>query len=222
MQQYLCPTPFFNYEHPAIQAWVHGIVGQEQDPVQQAVRLYKATRDDIRYNPYSFKLQPESLSASYCLETGESYCIPKAVLLGAACRSLGIPARLGLANVKNHISSPQLIEYLRSEVFVMHGFIELYLEGQWVKATPAFNAQLCRHMGVEPLEFNGREDSIFHEYSTDGSRHMEYLADHGTFDDVPFDFIVKSIAEAYPHLMKDKLPENHSLEEDLNLQEIAG
>ena len=217
MQKYLAPTDFFDYEHPSVQAWAHGVIGQEQDPVQQAIRLYKATRDGIRYNPYVFRPDPVTLSASYCLESGESYCIPKAVLLGAACRSIGIPSRLGLAGVKNHISSQQLIDHLRSDVFVMHGFIELYLNCKWVKATPAFNADLCARMGVAPLEFNGREDSIFHEYGTDGSRHMEYLVDHGTFADLPMDFIVESVTRAYPHLVNAYLEElnGHTLEEDL-------
>ena len=217
MQEYLAPTDFFDYEHPAVQVWAHGVIGQEQNPVQQAIRLYKATRDGIRYNPYVFCTEPVTLSASYCLESGESYCIPKAVLLGAACRSIGIPSRLGLADVKNHISSQQLIAHLRSDVFVMHGFIELYLNDRWVKATPAFNADLCARMGVAPLEFNGRDDSIFHEYGTDGSRHMEYLADHGTFADVPMEFIVASVTKAYPHLVNAYLEElnGHTLEEDL-------
>ena len=217
MQEYLAPTSFFDFEHPAVQAWTHGTVGQETNPAQQAVRLYKAVRDGIRYNPYVFRPEPHTLSASYCLTSGETYCIPKAVLLGAACRSLGIPARLGLANVKNHLSSPQLIKFLRSDVFVMHGFIELYLDDKWVKATPAFNADLCARMDVAPLEFNGRDDSIFHEYGTDGSRHMEYLKDHGDFVDVPFDFIVKGISQAYPHLAETyrQKMKQHSLEADL-------
>ena len=220
MQKYLAATSFFNYDHPAIQSWTHGVVGRETDPVQQAVRLYHEVRDSIRYNPYVFSVDPVTLSASYCLESGESYCIPKAVLLGAACRSLGIPSRLGLANVKNHISSPQLIEYLKSDIFVMHGFIELFLNNKWVKATPAFNARLCKYMGVAPLEFDGHEDSIFQEYDVDGSRHMEYLKDHGTFADVPFDLIAKTVEEAYPHLVTPEAQKSirkRSLERDVTV-----
>ena len=36
----------------------------------------------------------------------------------------------------------------------------LYLEGKWVKATPAFNIEMCTRFGVKPLEFNGVDDSL--------------------------------------------------------------
>lgn len=218
--QYLAVTKFFDFDDPAVQAYAERVVDGETDPKQQAIKLYNAVRDDIRYNPYVFKTEARSLSASYCLEAGESYCIPKAVLLGAMARFVGIPSRIGLADVTNHMSSPQLIEYLKSDIFVMHGFTELYLEGKWVKATPAFNAKLCSLMGVHPLEFDGENDSIFHEFGEDGERHMEYLADHGTFADVPFDFIVDSVNKAYPHLAVEagsdkKVLGGSSLDEDM-------
>ena len=220
MTSYLAPTFYFDFNEPEVQAFADRVLGTEMlSPKEVACQLYLAVRDEIRYNPYVFKPDPKSLSASYCINAGESYCIPKAVLLGALCRYKGIPSRLGLANVKNHLSSPQLIEFLRSDVFVMHGFIELFIDGQWVKATPAFNAALCEKMGVEVLEFNGVDDSIFQEFNDDGDKHMEYLADHGTFDDVPMDFITRSVVEAYPHLADPRILSKmgiNSLEDDMN------
>ena len=123
------------------------------------------------------------------------------MLLGALARKYAIPSRLGLADVKNHLSSQQLIDFLRSDIFVMHGFIELYLpdpqgEMHWVKATPAFNERLCRLMKVDVLEFDGYNDSIFQEFDENGGQHMEYLADHGTFADVPMDFILPPSGES--------------------------
>jgi transglutaminase-like putative cysteine protease len=219
MNQYLTATSSFDFDKPQLQAYADSITAGATDPVKIATWLYYAVRDDIRYNPYVFSSNPKTFSASYCLESRESYCIPKAVLLGALGRYKGIPTRLGLANVKNHLSSPQLIDYLRSEVFVMHGYTEFFLDNRWVKATPAFNKRLCHLMKVAPLEFNGRDDSIFHEFGDDGHRHMEYLADHGQFSDVPYEFIMKAIAEAYPHLAKDGMVESmnqHSLAGDLS------
>ena len=159
-------------------------------------------RDGLKYNPYVFNTNPETLTASFCAESKESYCVPKAILLGALARLNGIPARLGLADVKNHLSSPALIEWLKSDLFVMHGYIELYLDGKWVKATPAFNERLCRAMKVAPLEFNGMDDSIFHEYTGEGEKHMEYVNDHGVFDDLPVAFIMDKLEVAYPHLVE--------------------
>lgn len=205
MERYLQPTDFFDYEHPDVQAWMASVLeGVPEDPVEQVKALYLAVRDGISYNPYVFQTDVRTFSASYALESGETYCIPKAVLLGAAARAIGIPSRLGLADVRNHLSSPKLIEWLRSDIFRMHGFIELYLNGRWVKATPAFNRQLCELMKVEPLAFDGLHDSVFQEYTEDGQAHMEYVNDHGVFDDVPHDFIVSGVRTAYGHLFSDQ------------------
>ena len=204
MDAYLRATDFFDYHHPAVQAWIGRVLeGVPEEPIARVQALYLAVRDDIAYNPYVFQTDPGTLSASYALQSGETYCIPKAVLLGAAARSLGIPSRLGLADVRNHLSSPKLIEWLRSDIFRMHGFIELYLNGRWVKATPAFNRQLCELMKVAPLEFDGVNDSVFQAYTEDGQAHMEYINDHGVFADVPFDFIVDGVRAAYAHLFSD-------------------
>lgn len=201
MDQYLQPTEFFDYENPKLKSWIaEQLQGVPDDPVEQVKALYLAVRDQVSYNPYVFRTDPNTFSASHALSSGESYCIPKAVLLGAAARSLGIPSRLGLADVRNHLSSPKLIEWLQSDIFRMHGFIELYLNGRWVKATPAFNRQLCELMNVAPLEFDGVHDSVFQEYTDAGQAHMEYVNDHGVFDDVPHAFIVAGIKQAYPHL----------------------
>ncbi len=200
MQAYLKSSSFYDYDETSIQTFSKGIIEQGMSDVDMAVVLYYAVRDDIIYNPYTFDPAASGFKASVCLQQGQSYCVPKAILLGALCRLNGIPARLGLADVRNHLSSPGLIEWLKSDVFVMHGYIELFLAGKWVKATPAFDAKLCARMQVAPLEFNGRQDSIFHEHNGEGARHMEYLTEHGTFDDVPLDLIVGSVAQAYPHL----------------------
>jgi hypothetical protein len=68
--------------------------------------------------------------------------------------------------------------------------VEFYLADKWVKATPAFNIELCRKHKVIPLEFNGREDSIFHPYNSEKKPFMEYIDDHGTYADIPVDEIV--------------------------------
>ncbi|WP_273209654.1 transglutaminase-like domain-containing protein [Marinobacter subterrani] len=201
MERYLQPTAFFDYNQPQLKAWIEAqLQGVPEDSVEQIKALYLAVRDSVSYNPYVFQTEPKTFSASYALESGETYCIPKAVLLGAAARSIGVPSRLGLADVRNHLSSPRLIEWLRSDIFRMHGYIELYLNGRWVKATPAFNRQLCELMKVEPLDFDGLHDSVFQEYTESGQAHMEYINDHGVFDDVPYPFIVAGVRAAYGHL----------------------
>jgi transglutaminase-like putative cysteine protease len=217
---YLKSTYFFDYEHPSVQEFADRVSTGQKTPVESAAALYLAVRDQIRYNPYTFNYDAKTLKASYALEQKQTYCIPKAILLGALARYKGIPSRLGLSDVRNHLASPQFLEWLKTDIFVMHGFIELYLEGRWVVATPAFNQSLCAYMGVEPLEFNGKEDSLFQEYTSQGQRHMEYLKKYGTFAEVPVDLIFETIQKNYPHVFQKlqsepRLAQSHSLESDL-------
>ncbi len=143
MQQYLKPSRFVDSDHPGVIEFALNHRGDGGTPLEQAVALYYAVRDGIRYNPYVFSRDPQTLKGSHALESGQSYCVPKATLLAACARHCGIPARIGLADVKNHLATPRLLELLRSEVFAMHGYTELFLEGRWVKATPAFDIGLC-------------------------------------------------------------------------------
>ena len=210
MQNYLNSSQYFDFLNADVQAYADSIIDTDKlSEAQIAIRLYNAVRDDILYNPYVFSFEPRTFSASYCLSTKESYCIPKAVLLGAMARYKGIPARIGLANVRNHLSSQKLLNYLQSDIFVMHGYIELYIEGHWVKATPAFNLALCNKMGVKPLIFNAKEDSVFQAFNHKGVKQMEYISDHGTFDEVPIEFIQESVMAAYPHLIQAVKQKTH-------------
>lgn len=203
MNEYLKANRFIDSDHPTLIEFADHVRGATSDLRQQAINLYYAVRDGIRYNPYSFSRDPETLKASHALLAGESYCVPKATLLAACARHCGIPARIGLADVRNHLSTPRLLELLRSDVFAMHGYTELYLDGLWVKATPAFNVELCELFAVAPLEFDGVNDSVFHPYSQQGERYMEYLVDHGQFADVPEELFFTHLASMYPHLFAE-------------------
>ena len=207
LRQYLSADEYFDYQHPEVIGFAEQHVASDDTDVTKAIKLYLAIRDGYAYNPYQFAFEPKQFKASHCAVQTESYCIPKAILLGACARYHGIPARLGLADVKNHISSPRLLKLLGTDVFVMHGYVELFLNGQWVKATPAFDAALCERVGIHPLEFNGQDDSIFQEFNLAGHKHMEYLKDHGTFQSVPLEYIFNGVKEAYPHVNEENWSE---------------
>ena len=48
-----------------------------------------------------------------------------------------------------------------------------------------------------PLEFDGCKDSIFHPFNIEKKQFMEYVADHGTYADIPVEKIVTAWAKAY-------------------------
>jgi len=138
------------------------------------------------------------MKASSVLTKQSGYCVAKAVLLAAVGRHQGIPCRLGFADVTNHLSTARLREMMGTDLFVYHGYTEMYLQGKWVKATPAFNLALCTRFGVVPLEFDGIHDSVFHPYDVSGQKHMEYVKDHGHFADLPFARIFEAYGKTYP------------------------
>jgi transglutaminase-like putative cysteine protease len=127
--------------------------------------------------------------------------VAKAALLAAASRAVGLPSRLGFADVRTHLTTERMRRAMGTDLFVFHGYAELYLEGRWVKATPAFNRTLCERFDVAPLEFDGRHDSLFQQADRQGHRYMEYVRDRGQFDDLPLATIHAAFVEHYPALM---------------------
>lgn len=202
-QKYLDPTLIIDSDHPSIINYATETIGETTDTIQRAIKLYYAVRDGIWYDPYYPFYLPEHYRASNVLKSGRGYCVCKASLLCALGRACGIPSRVGFADVRNHLATRQLIEFLGSDLFVYHGFVEFYLDGKWIKATPAFNRELCERHSVAPLEFNGLEDSIFHPYNLEKKQFMEYVADHGIYADIPVDIIVGAWKEAYGNARVD-------------------
>lgn len=197
-EEYLLPTSIIDSDNEEIMAYAFTTIGNtHKDPVSKAVKLYYAVRDGIWYDPYTPFYLPEHYRASNILKSGRGFCIRKASLLCALGRASGIPSRLGFANVRNHLATKQLIEYLGTDLFVYHGYVEFFLENKWVKATPAFNKELCERHKVWPLEFDGRDDSLFQPYNTEKKQFMEYVEDLGIFADVPVDLIVQAWEGAY-------------------------
>lgn len=199
-ERWLSPTAFLDYDVPAVREFAEsrsaGVAGERE----RAIALYYAVRDEFRYDPYRVEYTPAGFTASGVLERGYGFCLPKATLLAASARAIGIPARLGYGDVRNHLTNERLRQSMGTDVFVFHGYAQLLIEGQWVKATPAFNREMCDRFGVKPLEFDGRTDSLFHEYDASGRRHMEYVLDRGIYDDVPYDEIMAAWRKTFPSM----------------------
>lgn len=198
LQVYLRPTYYLDADHPAIRAFADTTAGEVADMITKAVRLYYAVRDGLLYDPYSIDYSPEGCKASAVLARGRGYCVAKACVLAAAARAVTIPARLGFADVRNHLATERLRRLMGTNIFYYHGYTEFYLDGKWVKATPAFNIELCRKFGVVPLEFDGRSDSLFQPFDTQNRRHMEYVNDRGHRADLPYEEIREAMLRYYP------------------------
>jgi transglutaminase-like putative cysteine protease len=193
----LSPTALVDSDHPAVREFAAQNARGASDRAR-SVALFYAVRDGFRYDPYRLDLSPDGMKASTVLASGHGWCVPKATLLAAACRAAGIPARLGFADVRNHLATERMREVMQTDVFHWHGYTEIWLDGAWRKATPAFNRELCERFDLLPLEFNGRDDSIYHPFDSQGRRHMEYVAERGSFDDVPLEQMLADFAVLYP------------------------
>ena len=204
LSDYLQPSQCIDSDHPQIVDLAESLVEREQSDQENAVALYYRVRDDIRYNPYAIDTRLEGFLASTTLQAREGWCVPKALLLAALCRAAGIPARVGFADVRNHLSTERLRAAMQTDVFYFHGYTSIYLNERWVKATPAFNIDLCEKFGLLPLQFNGCEDSLYHAFDAAGNKHMEYLNDRGEYLDLPFEEMFTLFRAHYPRLFADE------------------
>ncbi|HYL23772.1 MAG TPA: transglutaminase family protein, partial [Burkholderiales bacterium] len=107
MNQYLQPGRFIDSAHPTLIGFARQHA-RGADDRERAVALYYAVRDSVRYNPFQNFMADATYRASACLEQNRGWCVSKAALLAAAARAAGIPARVGFADVKNHLTTPEL------------------------------------------------------------------------------------------------------------------
>ncbi len=203
MEKYLQATAFINSDHPEVIEFAETATQSCQTAIEKVVALYYEVRDRIFYDPYRVQLSAEGMCASSTLQRGRGYCIEKSIVMAAAARHLGIPSLLGFANVRNHLATPKFLEALRSDIFVFHGYVSLFINEKWVKATPVFNLSLCEKFNVQALDFDGINDSIFQEYDQQGQKYMEYLTFHGEFDDMPLALFEKELRAHYPHIFEE-------------------
>lgn len=196
-EQYLASSEVIDHQHPAVKDFIaqHDTAGSQLDG---AIAVYYAVRDLIRYDPFTARMDKASFKASETLSAGRGWCVPKAVLLTACYRAMGIPAKLGFADVSNHLSTEKMREAMKTDIFYWHGYTSVLLNNKWVKATPAFNIELCEKFDLKPLEFNGLDDSLYHEFDNAGNKHMEYLNDRGNYADLPYEELCADFDKYYP------------------------
>ncbi|WP_321307611.1 transglutaminase family protein [Marinifilum fragile] len=197
---YLSPSYYFDFESDVIQKLISAFKDDRISDKEKAIGMYLKVRDNWRYDPYTISLAKESFRASFIAQKSTGNCVEKSILLIACLRALGLPARLHLGKVKNHIAVERLTEKYRSNELTPHGMLNVYLNHKWLKLSPAFNKSLCEKFKVAPLDFDGENNSFLQQFNSEGSLFMEYTADYGHFEDVPLDFMKRNIKEHYPHI----------------------
>ncbi|MDD1776680.1 MAG: transglutaminase family protein [Candidatus Helarchaeota archaeon] len=196
LEEYLCPTPYIDIKSKIVVNLANELVAKQENAVEKAKALFYWTRDKIIYDPYTFSTFKMDYKASRIIRKHKGWCVQKAIVLAALARAVGIPARLHFADIRNYQITPKLKKEMGTDLFIFHGYTELYLN-KWVKATPAFNIELCQKFGHKPVEFDGVNDAILPTTTLKGERHIEYLKDRGTYADPPFADMFAVFKEVY-------------------------
>ena len=190
MKDYLKCTEIIDCDTEVIRQKAGEITEGLQTDREKAVALYYFVRDQIRHNAYAPLYDLERYKASVVLEAGNGICQQKSVLLAALARAVGIPSRIGFVDVHDHQLSESFKEMIGGiNVFPFHGFAELFIDGRWVHASPAYDLATCRRKRFVPVDFDGVNDAKDSRYTEDGEPHIEHIEYHGPYEDFPWDEI---------------------------------
>ena len=201
-EETLKPTFFMDYQHPLIQEKAKELIEgiPEDDDIGKAIKLFYFVRDQIRYSVRNAResYNKENWKSSLTLETGFAFCIPKAILLASLARAVGIPSRLHFVDIVNHMTSERLKNNMGSNLFIFHGFVELFLDDRWVEANCAFDKELCLRKNFPAVNFDGKRDGLFAATTNDGKPFVEYIKDRGVYNDAPHQEVMQTWAAEYP------------------------
>ncbi len=200
---YLQPTSSIDCDQPLIVKMVGELTRGCVTASEKAVRLFYYVRDKCHYNMYDLSKDLDDYRSSRILEKGQGWCMPKAILLTSLCRAAGIPSRLILTSIRNHKSPPEAVEMMGTNVFFPHVYNHFYLNGNWVKAAPTFDYDICKRIGVPAVEFDGVNDAVLPGQDLAGERYIEYLWEYGIFADIPWKIIAEVGFEIYGEGMRE-------------------
>lgn len=208
MENYLRATEVIDCDSLEIRRKALSLSSQKDSYADKAVSLYYFVRDEIKYRIAIFEdMGKAKFRATLTLKRGYGFCMTKAILLVALSRATGIPARLHFCDIRNHLLPQDLLELVGTDIIIFHGYADLFLNGRWIKANPAFDIDLCRENEIVPVDFSGDKDAVFHPVDLKRRHHIEYIRDRGSFDDLPLEMILSGLREFYGPLDKDKIAE---------------
>jgi alkylation response protein AidB-like acyl-CoA dehydrogenase len=165
-----------DFPHDDVKIFVSNALGNKSwGERETAVKLYYAVRDKIAYEVFDTDISEKGLRASQIAKDRRGFCLHKALLYAATCRSQGLACRVIASSVTNHIATKELQKLVGGKVF-LHWYNEVKVNSTWLQVSPAFNKLLCKLYHIEPLEFDGYSDAIQQPFSGEGT--MNYLDDN--------------------------------------------
>jgi hypothetical protein len=199
MEIYLQPTKFFDFNKSNVKQKAKEITRGISTDKEKAKALFYWVRDEIKYNMQLFIPKIiNNFKASKVLQKKQGFCVSKSILLSSLARAVGIPARIHLVDLINHLISQKVIDFMGTNIMFYHGFSEFYLNGKWIKLTPSFDQGTAIKGKFLPMvEFDGEHDAVFPPYDINGNKFGEYVGDRGVHADLPIGEIDKIFEEKY-------------------------
>ena len=196
---YLQPSEFFDFNKKSVMNTAFEITNNLKSQKEKAIALFYWVRDEIKYNMALFIPKVKNyFIASKTIRRREGFCVSKSILLSTLARAVGIPARIHLVDLINHLISQKVIDFMGHNVMYFHAYSEFYLNNKWVKLTPSFDKGTAIRGGFLPMvEFDGENDAVFPPYDVNGNKFGEYVGDRGVHADLPLDEIEKLFQEKY-------------------------
>lgn len=193
------PSDLLDFLHDNVQNFVSTVLaGESLDERGTAVKLYYAVRDKITYEVFDTDISEKGLRASQIVKNRRGFCLHKALLYAAACRSQGLACRLVASRVTNHVATRELQDLVGGDVF-LHWYNEVNVGDAWLQVSPVFSKLLCKLYGIEPLEFDGYSSAIHQPLS--GGLAMNYLDDPVVFTDLRYSELIELVYTHHPGMI---------------------
>jgi transglutaminase-like putative cysteine protease len=205
LTKYLQPTEFLDFDKKKVRDKAFDIIEGLKTDKEKAIALFYWVRDEIGYMMSAFYMIKSNFKASVTLRRGYGFCVSKAVLLSSFARTVGIPAKVHLADIRNNMVPQETIDLLGTNIFLYHGYSEFYLNNKWVKATPVFDRFTAQRAGFLPLvEFDGVHDGILSKYTPKEKLFIEYIKDRGVYAELPYEEMDRVIRKKYYKYVLEK------------------
>jgi transglutaminase-like putative cysteine protease len=197
LEQFLTPAPGIQCQHPEVFTLARSLARGAANDVDAARRLFEFVRDTVRYSVHVPFWELEHYLALNTLARGYGFCVQKSALLCALARALGIPSRLGFADIQNHLVRGPLAEALPDGLIYHHCFLEWFVGGRWLKCTPSFDRGLTEALGWRLVEFSAEANALLPATDLAGQPHITYLRYHGWRLGVPLEEFLGVTVEHY-------------------------
>lgn len=200
----IAPGEFIDSEAHEIEAAVARLNIAESSPSERAVAIFNHVRDTIEYE-FAIRNTPGEYKASFTIQDGRGFCVRKSILVAAMCRAAGIPAVVILSNMRDMSLSPRIVQMLGTDIMYNHGLAGVYLDGQWFKLDASLSPELVAKKQYRLVEFDGRSDALQSNTTLTGDPHMEYVAYHGAYTDLPYKQMMRGFDAGYANADKEQL-----------------